>query len=333
MTKQFSSTALRLVLRKGRFNLEKSQNSRSVFIWTEVFNCGELADIVLRSFLCHHAELIHVFGYVEDLKDIIIDPRVIQVPINRSITTRKALLPFSSKIDGPFVQKGYEKGHLGTARLWAHLIKNRREDFLVHIDSDLIFIGNAVDDVIGALRDNFVVAGSRRMYKNNLNHRDDIRHLPDCVGTSCFGFRRSLVPRSTFHGLVRRLQGQTWRDKILGRIIIDFFDSVTFSLMQRGSVAYLCSPHDGSSGFRQVNSQFMKKMLEVRSAVGSGCAFSKGYGIRVADTYRKYALESYSIYAYYLLGIETGISRPTPGELESTLLSLDKQTWNRRGNK
>ncbi len=82
-----------------------------------------------------------------------------------------------------------------------------------------------------------------------------------------------------------------------------------------------------------MNSQFMKKMLEVRSAVGSVCAFSKGYGIRVADTYRKYSLESYYIYAYYLLGIETGISRPTHGELESTLLSLDKQTWNRRGNK
>jgi len=255
------------------------------------------------------------------------------MPLNRSITTRNSLLLFSSKIDGPFLQKGYEMGHLGTARLWAHLIKNRREEFLVHIDSDLVFVGNAVDDVINALQEGFVLAGSRRMYKNNLNHRDDVRHLPDCVDTMCFGFHRELVPRSTFHGLVRRLRGQTWRDKFLGRRIIDFFDSISFSLMQKGSVMYLCSPKDGATGFRRVDSSFMNKIVEVRSAVGSGCAFSKGFGKKVADSYRQYALESYSVYAFYLLGMETGIARPTPGELESTLLSIDRKTWTYLGSK
>ena len=77
----------------------------------------------------------------------------------------------------------------------------------------------------------------------------------------------------------------------------------------------------------------MNKIVEVRSAVGSGCAFSKGYGKKVADTYRVYALESYSIYAYYLLGFETGISRPTPGELESKLKSIDRQNWKSIGTK
>ena len=149
----------------------------------------------------------------------------------------------------------------------------------------------------------------------------------------CFGFRRSLVPRSTFHGLVRRLRGQTWRDHILCRKIIDFFDSISYSLMKKGSVAYLCSPGIGTSGFRQVDSPFMNKIVEVRSAVGSGCAFFKGHGKSVPETYRSYALESYSIYAFYLLGIETGISRPTPGELELNLLTIDKLKWNRAGFK
>lgn len=313
--------------------MEKSQNNHSAFIWTEVFDCGELADIVIRSFLSHHNESIHVFGFTEDLKALANDPRVIPMPFDPALAIRKIYLPFSSKIDGPFVQKGYEKGHLGTARLWAHLIKNRDEDLLIHIDSDLIFTGNAVDDIIGALQGNSVVAGSRRMYKNNLNSKENARHLPDCVDTMCFGFRRSLVPRSTFLGLVRRLRGQTWRDHILGRKIIDFFDSISFSLMEKGSVSYLCSPDCGPSGFRGVDSPFLNKILEVRSAVGSGCAFSKGHGKKVADTYRNYALQSYSIYAYYLLGVETGISRPTPGELESTLLSIDKQIWKHTGIK
>lgn len=325
--------ALRFDLRNGKTFLNQQQSHQSVFIWTEVFNCGELADIVIRSFLCHHKESIHVFGYTQDLRTLTKDPRVIPMPVDPTCAIRKNYLPLSSRIDGPFLQNGYEKGHLGTARLWAHLIKNRREDVLVHIDSDLIFIGNAVDDVIKALLNSAVLAGSRRMYMNNLNHIGDVSHQPDCVDTMCFGFRRDLIPRSTFHGLVRRLRGQTWRDKLLGRKIIDFFDSISYSLMKKGSVAYLCSPGSGTSGFRQVDSPFMNKIVEVRSAVGSGCAFFKGYGKNVPETYRSYALESYSIYAFYLLGIETGISRPMPGELELNLLTIDKLKWNRAGFK
>ena len=124
-----------------------------------------------------------------------------------------------------------------------------------------------------------------------------------------------------------RSKENSWRDKLIGRKIIDFFDSISFSLMKEGSVAYLCSQESGTSRFRQVNSPFMNKIVEVRSAVGSGCAFFKGHGKSVPETYRSYALESYSIYAFYLLGIETGISRPTPGGLESKLTSIDRQTW------
>jgi hypothetical protein len=313
--------------------MKQQYKDQSVFIWTEVFNCGELSDIVIRSFLFHHNESIHVFGYTQDLITLIKDPRVIPMTIDQSNVDRRKYRPLSSKIDGSFLQSGYEKGHLGTARLWAHLIKNRREDFLIHIDSDLIFLGNAVDDVINALRNGAVLAGSRRMYKNNLNHLEDVGHLPDCVDTMCFGFNRRKVSKSTFPGLIRRLSGQTWMDKVIGRKIIDFFDSISFSLMRKGPVAYLCSPHDGPSGFRQVDSPFMNKILEVRSAVGSGCAFSKGYGKGVPDTYRLYALESYSVYAFYLLGIETGINRPLPGQLESKLKSLDKNIWKVKGNK
>lgn len=312
-------------------NDSNSQNPHSVFIWTEVFNCGELADIVVRSFLAHHKERIHVYGYVDDLANIPNDPRVIPIQLSRTTIKRRFVLPLSSKIDGPFIQRGYESGHLGTARLWAHIIKNRHEDFLIHTDSDLIFVGNAVDDIVNALKTNAAAAGSRRMYRNNLNQRDDIRHLPDCLDTMCFGFRRNMVPRSTFQGLIRRIRGQTWRDQISGRKILDFFDSITFSIMKKGPVSYLCSLDGGSSGFRQPHSVFMSKIVEVRSAVGSGCAFFKGYGSTVPDSYRNYALESYSIYAYYLMGYETGISRPIPGELEATLLSIDKQNWNRIG--
>lgn len=299
----------------------------SEFIWTEAFNCGPLLDVVIPSYLAHHTRPIHVLGFDDDLSGLPRDPRVIAVRIDRSTVRRSRSLPLSATIDGPFLSDGYSHGHLGTARLWAHVIKARPEDLLVHVDADLVFTGNAVDDVVEALSAGAVLAGPRRMYRNNLNNRDDVRRFPDCVDTLCFGFRRGALPASTYPGLVRRIRQRTYLDRLRRRVPLDFFDSVSFDLMRRGEVAYLDSPLEGSSGHRRSDSSFLSKLIEVRSAVGSGCAFSRGLGLDVPESYRNYALESYSVYAYYLLGEETGIPRPVPGPLEERLQRIDKEKW------
>jgi hypothetical protein len=299
----------------------------SIFVWTEVFNCGALAEVLVPSYLAHNHAPIHVYGFPDDLKGLIQDNQVVPVPIDRLTKRRRTTRPLSSAIDGPFLSEGFDRGHLGTARLWAHLLSNRREELLVHVDADLVFIGNAVDDVIEALMAGNVLAGARRMYRNNLNERDDIRSFPDCVDTLCFGLRRDALPPSTYPGMVRRIRQQTYLDRLRRRLPIDFFDSVTFDLMKRGSVAYLDSPDDGVSGTRRPESSFLSKIIEVRSAVGSGCAFSKGLGMNVTASYREYALESFSVYAYYLLGQETGIPRPVPGALEERLQRINQEKW------
>lgn len=299
----------------------------SAFVWTEVFNCGPLKGVLVPSYLAHNREPLHVFGFPDDLEGLVHDDRVIPVPIDRAARRRRKLRPLSSNIDGPFLSEGYGSGHLGTARLWAHILKNRREDLLIHVDADLVFIGNAVDDVISALMAGSVLAGPRRMYRNNLNEREDVRGFPDCVDTLCFGLRRGALPHSTYPGLVRRIRQQTHLDRLRGRVPLDFFDSLSFDLMKRGTVAYLDSPADGVSGRRRPDSSFLSKIIEVRSAVGSGCAFSKGLGRSVPASYRNYALESYSIYAYYLLEQETGIPRPKPGVLEKKLQRINREKW------
>jgi hypothetical protein len=294
------------------------------FVWTEVFNCGTLAQVLLPSYVKHHYLPIHVYGFPSDLSNLPGHDLIVPVPISDD---PRVHVEHSRGLREDYLRAGYRFGHLGTARLWAYLIKTRPEKNLIHVDSDVIFLGDAVHDIEDALDRGSVLAGRRRMYRFNLNGRDDVRKRADCVDTYCFGFDRRAARARSNWGLVRQIRGQTIIGRMRGQRVIDFFDTVAFRVMKSGNVAYLDSSHSGSSSARNLNSVFSSKILEVRSAVGTGCAIFNGHGKLVPEPYRKYALESFSIFAYYLLGIETGIARPTPGDLEAKLLQIDRQSW------
>lgn len=289
-----------------------------------MFNCGMLAQVLLPSYIKHHKSPIHVFGFPDDLVDLPKHEFVIPVPISERQTDKCGI---AKGLREQSLRDGFRFGHLGTARLWAFLIKTRPERHLIHVDSDVIFLGNAVHDVEVALGSGSVLAGPRRMYRLNLNGRDEVRGLLDCVDTYCFGFDKRALRFTSTRGLVRRIRGQTLGGLLQGRRVLDFFDTVSFELMKSGVVAYLDSPDAGQSGERNLDSDFSKKILEVRSAVGTGCAVFGGHAGSIPESYKRYALESFSIFAFYLLGVETGISRPEPGELEARLLRLDRQNW------
>lgn len=294
------------------------------FIWTEIFNCGALAKVLIPSYLNHHDDPIHVFGFPNDLVGLPSHELIIPVAVSQDNGQHAVSCPGLSE---EYLRAGFESGHLGTARLWAYLVISRPERYLIHIDSDIIFLGDAVNDVVRALEGGAVLAGPRRMYRLNQNNRDDVRNFNDCVHTYCFGFDREQLRVRSEWGLVRQIRGQTLLGRIRNQRVLDFFDTISFKLMTRGEVAYLDSPDVGQSGESSVKSQFSRKILEVRSAVGTGCAVFNGYGESVPDTYKRYALESFSIFAFYLLDLETGISRPQPGELEEKLLKLDRKNW------
>lgn len=308
--------------------MSNSVDEMSVFIWTEVFNCGELSTILTLSYLAHNSHPIHVFGYPEDLKFLPKSERIIPCGVtNTQLDLDCEWLDQTKPPNESWIRDGYSHGHLGTARLWAYLIKNRKEDFLLHVDSDLVFVGDAVDQLVEILTPDLAAAGARRMYFNNLNGIPGLDKQADCIDTLCFVFRRDFVPRRTLKGLVRKIRGRTRFDRIRNRKIIDFFDSVTFALAKKGKLVFMDSPEQGAQGFRDANSAFLSKIIEVRSAVGTGCALKKGVPSSAPDSYKTYALESYAIYTHFLLDPTTPLPEGVDEYLENRMKNLNRSTW------
>lgn len=300
-----------------------------VFIWTEIFNCGPLGKPAVDSFATHHPTLVlHVFGFEDDLVEIVPSDFLVLHKFARNDMENRDANRWSHRITGSFLLEGYEAGHLGTARLWAYIIKTRKESVLAHFDADIIFVGDAFRDILNAIdQDRTVVSGPRRMYKYNLNGEDAVRNQSDCVDTFCFAFRPGFYKHLPYSTLVSSIRGKSWINRVIRKIPLDFFDTFTYLLTLVGSIVFVDTPTLGLSAQRDLDSDFHSKVIEVRSAVGSGCAFARGFGHQVPQSYKNYALESYSIYAFYILNIETGIPRPAPGELERQLRRLDKEKW------
>jgi hypothetical protein len=178
--------------------------SKELFIWTEAFNCGELIDPFLGSYLAHNKHLIHVYCTLEDLN---------------FVKTKSELVKFNT-LDGSSkelrwlkrIRKGYKFGHKGTAELWTYLILNRPEKFFIHLDADTIFLADVISDLQEPLiEQGYSLVGSRRPYLNRsyrLSGLDAklLNSRPDTVNTDCFAFNKSNVKKISRKYLRRRIQ-------------------------------------------------------------------------------------------------------------------------------
>ncbi len=132
----------------------------SVFIWTEIFNCGKIGKIALESFNKHHPQtIVHVYGVPKDFEIVKHVPNLEfhDIPTN--------------------IQASFRQGHLGTATLWASLIQTRPEQHMIHFDSDVIFRQECISDILIKLNEGYSLVGPIRNYINNPNGRDDVRHI------------------------------------------------------------------------------------------------------------------------------------------------------------
>lgn len=316
------------------------------FIWTEVFNCGEIGRVAILSFLAHHADIsVHVYGYAEDLSEIPDHPRVIKETLASDALAQARYLTWSTMgISAPMLtegalQKGFNHGHLGTARLWAYLIQTRSEPLMVHFDSDVIFLGNSVSDVLMRMKKGAGLVGQVRCYKNNPNKRDDVRHLDDVTQTCCFGFDRTRIDRHSYSDLVRMCLG-SYNPK--RHPVIDFFDPVMFEILGNGGkIDFL--PHDEAGGcnlegsrknvYSSINDcdtpfkiDFGSKLIHF-SAVGSGVNIYRNRAVRVAESYRQYALDRYALFAHIFLDRDIGIDLSSYADLIAYLRKIDTETW------
>jgi hypothetical protein len=293
-----------------------------VFIWTEAFNCGEILEPMLSSYLAHNEYPIHVYATEKDFQEAKTKSDLV---IFESLNSKS----FFGKTLESKILKGYTKGHKGTAILWEHIIHSRNEDILIHLDSDNIFLADVIEDLIQAIEvEGYDLAGSRRPYRSRHYRRDgkDSKQLdarPDTVNTDCFAFTKHKIKRYPRFWL---------RWKILGRRVslkpvVDAFDPVTFEIIkQNGKVKYMDSPNAGFHSTANWSSKFLESRISF-AAVGSGCNFFKnGYGT-VPEHYAKYAISSYSLFASQLLNKDIGISPLINEGITDKLAKLDKKTW------
>jgi hypothetical protein len=288
----------------------------NVFIWTEAFNCGEVLNPMLASYLEHHNSEINVFGTLKDFSEITQNSPRIKLNYLEDTILQKILLK-------------YGRGHWGTAELWAHILKNRPEKYFLHLDSDTIFLDNVTTQLVEAVKvDGFGLAGPRRPYFHRPYRKSGIDgkyldKLPDTVGTDCFIFDKDFIRLKPFWNLKRKIFGK----RPLRHPVVDFFDPVTFEMIRRGCrVLYVDTPEGGSQYKSNLNSKFHSKIISF-GAVGSGANFYKNPSIRTSPGYKNFALSSYSLYSRWLLNKDIGINPLHAPELISKLEKLDQGTW------
>lgn len=296
------------------------------YIWTEIYNCGKIGRIALKSFQKHHpGRLVHVYGFAEDFDylDNLTDIVPVIVPKKniflqfyvRFLNSRREL---PGKIYSEMLKDRFNKGHLGTATLWAYIIQNRTEKFLIHFDSDTIFLDNIIDEMISQ-SDEFDLIGPIRNYRNNPGKNPYFKDFQDVSSTNCFLFNREKIDRFSFNTLVDMCQGAY---NPLGHYVIDFFDPISFNILKNsGKVFFLdhddvgaCNKYGSRNNkFSVINNfdtpfkiDFGSKLIHF-SAVGSGMNIFNSPDVNIPDVYKQYALDRYALFCKIFYNENLGI--------------------------
>lgn len=280
--------------------------SDNIFVFTEIVRCGLIGKIAAQTFHQFHNRKLHIFGRKEDFTFLKDHPNNVYHYLD----------------DQPDIVNSFNSGHRGTSMVWTKVILEQPEKYIIHIDSDVVFRGDAVEEVVRKLKEGYDIVGSMRNYPNNPHkHRNDVRHLPDVTATYCFGFNREkiyvkepallarLVENSldnpTVHALLRSYPGRYTYNPT-----IDYFDPVAFIIIREGGRVFILD-NDMMGGFDnqggKVNKygilnkdcDFGDKIVHFAS-VGSGLNFlqmkGRGEKIDVEEWYVDYAIGKLDLY-------------------------------------
>ena len=274
------------------------------FIFSEIIRCGVIGRVAYDTFHRFHPTLkLHIFGRKEDFQQIIEHPNNILHELDND----------------PEIIKAFDSGHKGTSMVWAKVMLEAKEDYVIHFDSDVVFRGDIVQDIIDYLKDYDIVGGLRN-YPNNPNKRDDVRDLPDLTQTYCFGFNKALNYMKDFAVLSRFIENSVDSELVhrarqlypqYGYLpTIDFFDPVAFNMMKIGaSIKIIDVDVIGGTnaegkrinkyGILNRDMDFGDKIAHFAS-VGSGLNFlnmmNSGKPINVPQWYVEYALGKLDLY-------------------------------------
>lgn len=303
--------------------LGKRSENKSTFIWMEALGCGELLDAATSSYLAHHDLPLHVIGYREDLCNLKKNELIIPIEVNFE--------QGELELTESQVKAAYQYGHRGTALLWSKLILHRKEDYLIHLDADNIFVGEVLSPILKALNDGYAVTGTRRPYRYRVARGGKFAGFVhffrrDCVNTNCFGFNRSIISlreQSIFDFIEGRARNR-YTPRILP--IIDFFDRMTFYLARKGGIFYQDSSNQKPHGHHSRRGRIESSLISF-SAVGSGIAFYRNKSAKTSPTYIDFAIKSYALYSKYVIGKEIEYEVMDAPDLIELLGQLDRQSW------
>lgn len=306
-----------------------SKNPQSLFIFTELYRCGKVGRIALKSFCYHHPNTpVHVFCTEEDIFWLGEHPNVI---VENSAAWKH-------------VQKGFDQGHSGTARLWSEVIRSRPETYIIHFDSDVIFLAECLSDITSKFNEGFDLVGSIRNYRHNPNNRDDVRHLPDLCQTAFFGFNRKKITRFPRY-LLRRMCKGTFNPYF--HPVIDFFDPVMFDIIRNGGRVFHLSQEDyggcdyygkrrgGPYPTLNTSLDIGKKFIHF-SSVESGMNFYEHaeHISNVPESYKSHALERYALFCrlFYNETIRHNVNEEVYQDLLGVVNSFRALNLHEKGN-
>ena len=276
----------------------------NTFVFSEIIRCGLIGKIAFDTFHQQHPTLkLHVFGRKEDFNFISEHPNTVRHYLD----------------DDKEIIDAFDFGHKGTSMVWTKVILEAKEKYIIHIDSDVVFRGNMVQDVIDKLQ-NYDLVGSLRNYPNNPNKRDDVRHLPDLTQTYCFGFNKDFIYVKEPELLRRLVENSLDQETVMSLMrkyplyryvpTIDFFDPVAFIMLREGATIHIINSdviggtnNEGKrvNSYGPLNEQldFGDKITHFAS-VGSGLNFlsmiQKGQEIKVPSWYVEYAMGKLDLY-------------------------------------
>ena len=296
--------------------------SDEIFIWTEAFNCSEILPPFLKSFRKHHKFAINIATSKDEYEKLPNIEKMFLLPIENNLLSK------ISRTNEKGILGGFKKGHLGTARLWSNVIRNRREKYLIHLDADTIFLGDVISPIVNALNENYDFVGTRRPYlhRGYRTQGKDAERLdrhPDALNTDIIGMRRKAIPGRHSPLFSRWIRGK----RPIRYPVVDFFDPVLFqAINKKRRVLYADSPERGTQSLPNFQSEIFSRRISF-AAVGSGLNFFKNPEVNTSPGYRAYAISSYALYAKYLLDADLGIPTLDNSEIEERLKILDQETW------
>ena len=266
----------------------------NIFIFAIAYNCGKVLNKMLESFHEHHDAKIHVFGTHKDFKDALKHPNNEYI----EVSTDDQLKEY------------FKQGHLGTSYIWAKVLSGEYGNYkkVIQIDSDVIFREECLSDITSKFDEGYDLVGPRRAYKSMQNvpahlPENQIKNLEDVVSTFFLGVNIDKIGKYDFNTLHRMIVGY---HNPLGHAIIDFFDPVSFDILNNGGkIFYLDYKDYGScddngsfdNGFPKMNDlfDFGNKIIHF-AGIGSGMNFYYNGNGNVPATYTEWAKKRFSLY-------------------------------------